>query len=265
MTQVQIDIEKLSAALNLLSEHPNVIIKNEPHNSQIKQAYQLAVLGYTILRETNYDVMHDMLEKLPRPTHIRPESVGSFLFGDHRVCYGDVIKRCSPLALNSIPRQKRKNFFRKDSTCPDQIWLLKTDHEDNKYYASIVSSHSNKALIFVDIDDTDHFKGFTHDEVQLFVDNGVTEVEVFTAGNPTHSTILPKTSITEVPICNTNTPSNISIDVSETTNDDGTNWAWIWAIVIIVIAVVIVCCLWYLTSRSMYSNSFGNATNNDYF
>lgn len=249
MSLVQIDIDELAQALNLLGENPDVIISEEPRGSQIQRAVNTVTMAFTILKDTNYDLMHNILEKLPRPTRLKNESVGSFLFGDYLMCYGDSTRKCSTLALHSVPRRERVNYTKKSDPCPDQVWLLKTGHNNKKHYAAVSSSNSSKALIYIDVDTADEFLGFTKEEIQLFKDNGILEVEVYTVGNPTHTVIIPCTKIEDLPINHDETGNSVKLvnnNVSSfVDSDDDGGCCWWWWVILIIIILVLFCCFLY--------------------
>lgn len=239
MSFVGIDIEELTQALNLLANNPYVIISDEPKDSPIQKAFQLVTLAFTILRETKYDVMYDILEKLPRPTYLKPESAGAFLFGDYLMCYGDVKQHCSPLSLSGVPRRKSSKTFTKNDPCPHQVWLLKKGHNGNRHYAAIISSNSKKAMVFIDTADINNFKGFNESEIYLLKENGVESVEVYSVGNPNHNTIIQNTKLDDLLINDLpqiEETNNISDEVKESESESN---LWLWLIIIGIIIVII--------------------------
>ena len=236
MSLVEIDIEDLSQALDLLSNNPYTIISSEPEGSNIRKAVKLVVLAFTILRETEYDLMHNMISKLPRPTYLKPDSVGAFLFGDYLMCYGDVPKRCSVLSLHSIPKSNTQTYSIKSESCPHQVWLLKKGRNNENYYAAIVSSGSKDAMIFIDTNDNNSFEGFKRHEVELFTNRGIEYVTVLSVGNPTHSTIVKKTKLSEINVID----DDYICEPDEISNNSSIYFFYLLALIILIILIIII-------------------------
>lgn len=233
---IEIDIEELTEALNVLAENPYIIIEDEPFDSPIQKAFKTVKLSYTILRDTNYDIMYNILDKLPRPSYMKSGSCGAFLFGNYNECFGDVSRRCSPISLFSLPKRE-EGYSVKADPCPSQVWLLKNGNNNSKHYAAIVSSNSDKAKIFIDTYQNSDFKGFTEGEYKLFKDRGVKEVEIYSIGNPKHDTIISKTNLDDIPIEKSKIISNANVK-----SKDKSNFLWYAALILLIVLTITLAC-----------------------
>ena len=244
MSLTQVDLDGLANDIGFLSEHPNVILAQEEADSEIQQAVNTVMIAHSILRDTNYDLMLDILEKAKRPRHPVEGSVGEFLFGDHVRCYGKNKSMCSTLTLGGIPRRNDRTTY-KSGAYPDQIWVVKRGQGSHKYYSAVFTTKSTKAQIYVDLVKVDDFKGFTATEVQLFRDNSINSVEVYNIDTPTHVLVLKETKLEDLVIIE---ESDDIIHISSRNfhvDDDDDDWNWVWWVLLVLLIVAIILAVIY--------------------
>jgi len=240
MSLIRLDFDDLVNSLHFLSEHCNEMMMNQESDSEIQKAINDVTLAFTILSETNYDIMNNILRTLKRPERIDSGTVGEFLFKDYIKCYGDV--GCSSINLQGTYTTQTVN---KSSGNPDQIWLMKTDSKGNKYYSCIVSTNSTKACIHIDINVKEKFEGLSEKEISMLKENNVKDVEIYVVGVKENDLILKSTPIDEVSVIKTK-KDIIVVDHSKNFIGYDEEWGWVWLIVIsIIVFTVIVLVMWW--------------------
>lgn len=251
MSLTQVDLDALAEAVAYLAENPNVILADEDPESEIQKAINTVMVAHSILLDTNYDLMLDILDNARCPRRLTAGSVGEFLFGEHLRCYGKDKSKCSTLSLGGVPRRNERKTY-KSGAYPDQIWAVKNSG-NRKYYSSVLTTKSSKAQIYVDLVNPSDFKGFTTTEIQTFRDNNIKTLEVYNIDNPKNVLILKSISIDDIVVIE----SDDVIVVSSRNfhvEDDNDEWNWVWWVLLVLLIVAVVLAIVYF--RSMEGDGY---------
>jgi len=251
-----ISFPDLQKSLELLADNASVNIDSLNKDSEIYKAYEYILLSISIFSETTFTPFLKMVDNLPRPIKIVPQTCGAFLFGDYYNCYGDDFTMCSPMSIASLPRGEKGSDWSTKSGSTDQIWLIK-----NGKVASFRATNSAKASIYIDYTSYEDFPGLTEDEIQEMIIQGVEEARfVLTTGGDKQTILKDYQPLESIKRRN----DDVSADSEERTEDSGSrnrdgdssdsnDYWWIILIVIAVIAVLVVIILFsYGGSSSRY-------------
>nr|QBK90753.1 MAG: hypothetical protein LCPAC201_00540 [Pithovirus LCPAC201] len=164
----------------------------------------------------DYDLLYEIINRQFRPSVIKDETIGAFLFGCMQQDYGDIDRGCTISCLNSF------NPDHQPLTCSYQLWIQKIKGNDNRddenvrfklFHDGINSnvSQSNflgigyvspdkpsRAIIYINLD----FDGFREEELRLFVTNGVTMAELMIKDGSRYKRVHPLTLLEKLPQIN---------------------------------------------------------------
>lgn len=244
----KVDQKDLFDALHLLTDNQFINIEDEPEDSNISKALELVTLCHTIIEGTPYNIIYDVISRMPQPSYFEKGSVGERIFNKSTVCYGGDQKRCSPLTLNSIPEKDSIKYSVKSDICPDQIWVYK-----NGFYAALTSNNSNKAKLYLD---KDEFTGLTIEEKEQFRKNNVDEIEVYIL-KETESNNKQEKELTNVleqeltKLDDIKTITHRSNSKHKHHNDDCDNCYWIWILVLVFLIILFIIILFKFNIHKM--------------
>jgi hypothetical protein len=126
-----------------------------------------------------------------RPSELRPDTIGSFLFGCLQQTYGDVPMECSPLCAYGI----KSNDEMEVKKCSNQIYVQYTNELNNRFY-KLYECDSRQGYLFVHI----NFMGITKREKKFFIDNGIYRLQILVTHNSKHHTVIKMRDIDDIPI-----------------------------------------------------------------
>ena len=118
-----------------------------------------------------------------RPTFLEPNTVGSYLWGCSQNYYGDVIKPCSLLCVNSIPYDSNMN-------CQYSIWYY------DKFLEKKTNVSSSKAYIYV----TKNWTSFKSSDISFLKTSGIYSASILTTFDSKHKILIEMTSVDNLPI-----------------------------------------------------------------
>ena len=193
----EVNFSELARSFSILANNPHVPVDAIRKDTPLGEAFDTANLTRDFLLDTNYNYIHHIIDKLPKPKYIIPDTIASSLFDKYKHC--SVAGVCSDLSISKGPKLKSKEFVVKDDETPDQIWVFKNSQEGYKV-AALVVNNSKKAQIYIDANDKKHFRGFSTSELNLFRSKGVEYLELYIIGYPDHKLVIPKTSLNNAPL-----------------------------------------------------------------
>lgn len=176
-------IKKLNEFLEILSDHPDVLIENIPSRGLLRESYDAISNVYP--EKVN---LSDMILRLHRPMNLEPGTIGSFLFGCLQGTYGDVSAECSPLYHYGVEKEH-------DILCDHQVWLQKSKIGNSRFTRIINPSHTGNAMIFT----MGNFDNFTSNEINDLIKHGVNNVQIFNTKRSKHHLISRSAPISDLP------------------------------------------------------------------
>lgn len=230
-----LDLDEVYNSAVLLAENANIILEDLDKSSNIYKAYQTVLYAYTTLHNTNPDIIHEIIEKLPKPTKIIEQSAGAFLFSNYYACYdmkNSSNKRCTSVMINNNTNKQPSMFKAKSGE--DQIWFLKGS---NLIYLSTNSS-TNVAKVFVENEDT----GLREKHIKSLKDRGVEYVKLVTYENDSHKNIQDITHIDDILIID---EDDIYYKKNEYHDNSSNNGVIGWLIVVLIIVLIIIALFFY--------------------
>lgn len=179
-----IPIMRLNKSLEILSDHPDVLIKNIPSSGSLRMSYD--VISKVDLEQVN---LSEMILQQHRPMNLEPGTIGSFLFGCLQGTYGDVPAECSPLYYYGV-KNKHDNI-----TCDHQVWLQTDETGKNRFTQIINPAHTGNAMIYT----MRSFDDFTKDEINDMIKHRVNNVQIFNTKRSKHHRITKSAPISDLP------------------------------------------------------------------
>ncbi len=179
-----ISIRKLNKYLEILSDHPDVLIENISSSGSLRESYD--AISKVDIKQIN---LSEMILQLHRPMNLEPGTIGSFLFGCLQGTYGDVPAECSPLYHYGI-KNKHDNI-----ACDHQVWLQTNETGNNRFTRIINPSHTGNAMIYT----MGSFDDFTKNEINDMTKHGVNNVQIFNTKRSKHHQITKSAPISDLP------------------------------------------------------------------
>ena len=244
-TLLQTELADLDTSLHTLAGAPGVSISQLDSYPHLKEAYDRVRLGVSLLYDTNaYNELTAMLSRLPEPSSIRPDTLGSFLFGCRKVLNtGSAF--CSPYCLESLlPPKSTAPVL----CCPHQVYIL-----SNGKLRHLNEVSSSSAQIY--LADSNGSKVLTADQIATLQREGVTTAELLQLppNNPgPATTLIPMSPVAQLNSTSLSpTATNPSTYGSIQPTRQASSWTWLWVIIIILILLLIAFAIWWaFTQRS---------------
>lgn len=177
----------------------------------------------------DYDLLYEIINRQYRPSVIKDETIGAFLFGCMQQDYGDIDRGCTIACLNSF------NPDHQPLICSYQLWLqlpqeleikgvkgaqenmnhqeenirfklfhdgINTNQVQNELQVNgyILPDRPSRAIIYINLD----FDGFREKELQFFGDHGVIMAELMIKDGSRYKRVHPLTLLGKLPQINTN-------------------------------------------------------------
>ena len=218
---VDADIE---SAVGILANHHLTNIDYISSDSKLEKSYHLIKwVDQLWVNKSKHKKLDNFINKQYRPSDIKHNSIGSFLFGCYQTDYGDVDHSCSPLCTGKINNT---------DLCSKQIWIQRSFV--NKIYKSlgpddlvfkgsktnrfgkIKSNESDEAYIYVD----DDFCGFTKHELDYFRQIGLKQAQLLRTKSGKHFTVHSMAKIDDLPTQNN---KSTKLDTYDYINNDNNN------------------------------------------
>ena len=231
------DIKKLEYYIKVLTDNYTIKLDEINKYPAINDSY----IEVTEIEPQQKDDIRQLILKQYRPTQILPETVGSYLFGCFQNNYGDIPAECSPLCASGI----KNNDDLVMEKCQNQIYMQYLDEvpEKGSRFVKLGKSKATQGFAFVKL----NFIGFTLDEKEFFMNNGVYKIQILVTKDSKHHTILKMRDINDIPIIEgnrgqyyltTNSTEEYSERVIQTEDSDGT-YVYI-ALAIMIIGIMLV-------------------------
>lgn len=227
--------DKICRIIDILSDNSDMIISNINKGSKLYHNYKLLKNKIKKYQNTDrFDLIIDIIKKQYRPTYIKPNTIGSFLYGCFQNFYGDISKECSILCIGNI----------NDSTdCLYQVYSLDVEKKEDRL-KQISRTESNRAIIYI------NKKTFQlmENEVSYLKQNGIEYVKILITKKSKHYTLYKMTNIDSIPIYNTNishdskSKSNINLINIKTNKTNTKLYIIIFIIIIIIIIMLYIFC-----------------------
>lgn len=238
-TLLQTELADLESSLRTLASSSGVSIAQLDSYPHLKEAYDRVRLGVSLLYDTNaYNELTSILSRLPEPSTIRPDTLGSFLFGCRKVLNtGSAF--CSPYCLESLlPPKSTAPVL----CCPHQVYIL----SNGKLRHLNTASSSSAQIYLADVNGT---KTLTADQIATLQKEGVTTAELLQlpANNPGPAiTLVAMSPVTQL---NTNLSSLPITSGSIVPTRQTSSWTWLWVIIIILLLLLIAFGIWWAVSN----------------
>lgn len=235
MTTNVLDVDSLFSSAQLLAENANVILEDLDKNSSLYKAYQEVLFAYTTLHNTDPGIIHNVLERLPKPTSIVEQSAGAFLFSEYYACYdmkSTGTKQCTPIMIKNTTGRQPRMFKAKSGD--DQFWILKGN---NLIYLSN-NCNTNVAKIFLEKEDT----GLREKHIESLKKHGVEYVKLVMYEKDSHRTIQDTTHIDDILILQ---EDDVYYKDSHNHNNSANNGVIGWLVVVLIIVLIIIALLFY--------------------
>ena len=222
----QKEIERLSNLISAIHQHHNISLSRIEEDGRIANKYVALAANFNFLQFVisylqqhgkirEYRQLTKIIYNLPRPTYIKDNTIGSFLYGCNQSDYGDVNERCALNCINSFnPRWKKVR-------CDKQIWTISSDR---RRFSSRINGNRLKlihsadfpqdaidpsikdrskstinpsplALIYVEGD----FDGFRKEEIRALENHHVQYVSIYIKENNRYLQLLPSTHVEMLP------------------------------------------------------------------
>jgi len=117
--------------------------------------------------------IREYISALPRPTSIKVNTIGSYLFGCNQNYYGDTEKNNSLLCYNNINEEKL--------TPNKQIWVS-NNKKPNRFRQINYPERYDHGYIYVE----DDFNQFTQQEIEMFRSYNLRKISIYTTQNMKH-------------------------------------------------------------------------------
>jgi len=132
----------------------------------------------------NHPDIYSIIDEQFRPTIIKVGTAGSYLWGCNQNYYGNVSKSCSALCNGGLI------YNNSDNKCQYQIWTYDEELTSKGEFSN------SKAYIYVN----EGWKGFKSWDIDKLKNRNVLFATVLTTENSQHKTIIPITSVDNLPI-----------------------------------------------------------------
>ncbi len=130
------------------------------------------------------------MEKLSRPTNLKPETVGSFIWGCSQNYYGSVDKNCSLLCTNglfsdNVNSCKYKTFLYENNKLTEYKNITDniTTTTNPKLNIKVLNPKQNKAYVYI----SDDFTGFNTSDIETLKNYNISEVCLLNTDNNVHN------------------------------------------------------------------------------
>ncbi len=245
--------DEITTAFNILTENFHVKLNKIP-KGEIKEAYDLVFNSFQNLVQSKYSksdavILRQLIYSQYRPSKIKSETIGSFLFGCFQTNYGEVPKYCSPICTDGLNIQKEQD-------CSKQIWIFDNSQENNNQDNNLRMIGSNKrsleANIYLNNLTHQQFEGFTSKELKILKDHGVERVTLYYESFSRYFPMSKQMLISKVPIRKTTDLPNIYQLLFDKENNKG--WGGTVFIVILVIILSLIICFFIYFNKSRLNN-----------
>lgn len=228
---LETELSDLERTLRLLAENGSVSLSSLNDHPHLNSAIESVRLAVSLLYDTNsYSLIRQMLDRLPQPSVIAPDTINSFLFGCDKVA-NRPNGFCSPYCIDSVlpPKSSRPIMC-----CPHRIYLL--NHHGLRRLNDVKSSTSQVYTTF-------RVTGLTPEQIATLRADGVTSAEILLLGSttPSFTTIVPMKSLTDY---QNNPSSSVTRQTPTTTSSSSNTWIWLLLILLVVIIVVLAVIFW---------------------
>lgn len=201
---IDVDLSDMRDAISNMSSYYNENISNIKPGHKLYKNYnyinKISKNLFNIYNETKdisntYESFISTLMNEFKPSEIKSNTVGSFLFGCFQDSYGDVDKSCSIVCNDGV-----QNPYHVKGSCKEQI-IIQTKSKIKKYtsrFERLKSSptDSHKAYIFL----YSNFSGFTEHELDQLNDYGILMVEGLTTKYSQHHLVFKMRMIDDLPL-----------------------------------------------------------------
>ena len=232
---VKITSHDLEEMISFLADnhhfYPEMLAEDDP----ILLKFNMFKTTISYLRgKEDYDLLYEIVNRQYRPSVIKDETIGAFLFGCMQQDYGDIDRGCTIACLNSF------NQDHQPLICSYQLWLqlpeelalkglqlpegmdLKGLHDnqdenirfklfhdgininqtqnDFQINGYLLPDRPSRAIIYINLD----FDGFRENELQFFGDHGVIMAELMIKDGSRYKRVHPLTLLEKLPQINTN-------------------------------------------------------------
>nr|QBK91113.1 MAG: hypothetical protein LCPAC202_00870 [Pithovirus LCPAC202] len=162
----------------------------------------------------DYDLLYEIINRQYRPSIIKDETIGAFLFGCMQQDYGDIDRGCAISCLNSF------NPDHQPLICSYQLWVQEninpedgdirfklfhdgintSQYPENNFQSIgyVLPDRPSRAIIYINLD----FDGFRGNELQFFEDNGVIMAELMIKDGSRYKRVHPLTLLEKLPQIN---------------------------------------------------------------
>ena len=211
---VKITSHDLEEIISFLADNHHFYPERLPEDHPVLLKLNMFKTTISYLRgKEDYALLYEIINRQFRPSIIKDETIGAFLFGCMQQDYGDIDRGCTISCLNSF------NPDHQPLTCSYQLWTQELPEDQRngnsgtrfKLFHNGINSNEgqsnslgigyvlpdrpSRAIIYINID----FDGFKEEELQLFVANGVTMAELVIKDGSRYKRVHPLTLLEKLP------------------------------------------------------------------
>lgn len=247
----ELDLGKIQENISYMNDNHYINLNNINTDINLKNAYNY--IKYINDNIDNFDIslnsFVDVIISQFRPSEIKSNTIGSFLFGCFQSSHGDIDSSCSILCNNSIKNPYNSSI----NACKEQIWIQSSKHGKHRFkHLESSSSDSHRCNIFL----LSSFNGFTDSEIDMFQDSGIVIAQGMITKYSQHHIIFKMKSIEKLPMID----EEFNIIYNKDNNNinkyiHNTDYNNIFEIILLVIGVIIFFGFIFMNSSNMKSSN----------
>jgi hypothetical protein len=205
-------------------------------------------------RSDEFMVLVDALDRLPHPTSLKKNTIGTYLYGCSQTDYGDVTGECVPICITGFSRKFKPEI------CPVQTLQI-----DQGRLISIIDPRTGRdyepprAIIYVSND----FTGLTADLLIQLRNLHITSISILIKRDNRYVRLLPFTPIDQLPLTlfQVNEPEELDASKLDSASSivqivreehDNPQPDNCWIIFIVVAVIIILIGTLFVLSRTKY-------------